>query len=93
MRKGKRYTIVYVSRLFLWGKGTLERVKRNDEILARVAFRDLLKEANDCEFGKGKYVVSLCEQWEDGEGNIEYHKVHEKKVIINGPITINHNVW
>lgn len=90
MRKGKRYSHVYVITLFLRGKGTLERIERNNEVLARVTFDELRKEACDCEFGKGKYVVAISEQIVDEEGNIDYHKVLEKIVIENGPVTLNH---
>ena len=74
MKNAKTISVVYDAMLYLRGQGVVDRVKRNDEVLALVAFRDLSKEAYDEDFGKGDYVVSLLEEWFDEKGNLIYAK-------------------
>ena len=74
MKKFKTVSVVYDAMLYLRGQGVVDRVKRNDEVLALVAFRDLSKEAYDDDFGKGTYVVSLLEEWIDEKGHLIYAK-------------------
>ena len=84
MEKGKSVCVFYVATIWMWGKGTIERVERNNEILARVTFKEMIKEANECEYGQGRYIITLSEEWIDEEGNYEFFQVREKKTIVNG---------
>lgn len=74
MKNVKTISVVYDTMLYLRGQGVVDRVKRNDEVLALVAFADLSKEAYDDDFGKGQYVVSLLENWFDEKGRLIYAK-------------------
>lgn len=74
MKKVKTISVVYDVMLYLRGKGVVDYVARNDEVLALVAFNDLTKEAYDDDFGKGTYVVSLLEKWFDEKSHLIYCK-------------------
>ena len=77
MKNAKTISVVYDAMLYLRGQGVVDHVKRNDEVLALVAFDDLAKEAYDEDFGKGDYVVSLLEEWFDEKGHLIYAKSHK----------------
>ena len=74
MKNVKTISVVYDAMLYLRGQGVVDYVARNDEVLARVAFNDLAKEAYDDDFGKGTYVVSLLEKWFDEKARLIYCK-------------------
>ena len=75
---------MYVAFLYLRGRGIVDLIEKQDELLALKAFDDLVDEANLDTFGEGIYEVSLNKEWFDEEGRFINGKILKKIIIDRG---------
>ena len=80
----KKSSSMYVAFLYLRGRGIVDLIEKNDELLALEAFDDLVDEANLDTFGEGIYEVSLNKEWFDDEGRFINGKILKKIIIDRG---------
>ena len=80
----KKSSSMYVAFLYLRGRGIVDLVEKQGELLALKAFDDLVDEANRDIFGEGIYEVSLNKEWFDEEGRFINGKILKKIIIDRG---------